>query len=164
MATCRTRLNVNKSRSQGGEAYIALHPLSQLFLSGSVNYDDDRQQSGLPATATDDTKPHINRVPSPKQTIRGTWSSSMLGDWTAIWRHEGHTTTLQGVWLDPFTVVDANVQREIVDGLRGFVSVENITDKQYQVNLAGAGTTASPLIVSRGLPRTVRVGVEAFRF
>ena len=69
----------------------------------------------------------------------------MLGDWTAIWRHEGHTTTLQGVWLEPYTVVDANVQREIVRGLRGFVSVENIADKKYQVNLAGAGTTASPL-------------------
>jgi outer membrane receptor protein involved in Fe transport len=164
VATCRTRLNVNKSRSEGGEAYIALHPVPQLFLSGSVNYDDDRQQSGLPATATDDTKPHINRVPSPKQTIRGTWSSATLGDWTAIWRHEGHTTTLQGVWLDPYTVVDANVQREIVTGLRGFVSVENVGNTQYQVNLSGAGTAANPLIVSRGLPRTVRVGVEAYRF
>ena len=101
-----------------------------------MNYDDARQQSGLPATATDDTKPHINRVPSPKQTIRATWSSTMLGDWTAIWRHEGHTTTLQGVWLEPFTVVDANVQREIVPGMRGFVSVENLTDKEYQINLS----------------------------
>ncbi|MGH7618292.1 MAG: TonB-dependent receptor, partial [Gemmatimonadaceae bacterium] len=134
VATCRTRLNVNKSRSQGGEAYLALHPIPALFLSGSVNYDDDRQQSGLPATATDDTKPHINRVPSPKQTLRATYSSTLLGDWTAIWRHEGHTTTLQGVWLDPYSVLDANVQREIVSGLRGFVSVENVTDKQYQVN------------------------------
>ena len=44
---CRTRLNVNKSRSEGGEAYIALRPIQQLFVSGSVNYDDDRQQSGL---------------------------------------------------------------------------------------------------------------------
>ena len=104
VTTCRTRLNVNKSRSEGGEAYVAVHPIAQLFLSGAVSYDDDRQQSGLPATATDDTKPHINRVPSPKQTLRGTWSSAMLGDWTAIWRHEGHTTTLQGVWLDPYTV------------------------------------------------------------
>ena len=126
VATCRTRLNVNKSRSEGIEAYVAVHPIPQLFLSGAVSYDDARQQSGLPATATDDTKPHINRVPSPKQTIRGTWSSKMLGDWTAIWRHEGHTTTLQGVWLEPFTVVDANVQREIVPGIRGFVSVENL--------------------------------------
>lgn len=161
---CRTRLNVNKSRSEGGEAYLALRPIPELFLSGAVSYDDARQQSGLPATATDSTKPHINRVPSPKQTIRATYSHAMIGDWTAIWRHEGTTTTLGGVPLKPYTVVDVNVQREIVPGLRGFVSIENIADANYQVNIAGSGTTASPLIVSRGLPRTVRAGVEAFRF
>jgi len=81
-----------------------------------------------------------------------------------VWRHEGHTTTLQGVWLDPYTVVDANVQRELIPGLRGFVSVENVTDKKYQINIAGLGTAASPIVVSQGLPRTVRVGVEAYRF
>jgi len=141
-----------------------VHPIPQLFLSGAVSYDDARQQSGLPATATDDTKPHINRVPSPKQTVRATWTSPMLGSVTAMWRHEGRTTTLQGVGLEPFSVVDANVQREIVRGLRAFLSVENVGDVKYQVNLAGAGTTASPFIVTQGLPRTVRLGVEAYRF
>jgi len=164
IATCRTRLNVNKSRSQGGEAYLAIRPIQPLFVSASVNYDDARQTSGLPANTPDDHKPHINRVPSPKQTIRATWTSKMLGSVTAMWRHEGRTTTLQGVGLDPFSVVDANVQREIVRGLRAFLSVENIGDVKYQVNLAGAGTTASPFVVTQGLPRTVRVGVEAYRF
>jgi len=164
VATCRTRLNVNKSRSQGGEAYLAIRPIQQLFVSAGVNYDDARQQSGLPANTADDHKPHINRVPSPKQTIRATWTSPMLGSLTAMWRHEGRTTTLQGVGLDPFSVVDANVQREIVSGLRAFLSVENIGDVKYQVNLSGAGTTASPFVVSQGMPRTVRIGVEAYRF
>lgn len=163
VATCRTRLNVNKSRSEGGEAYVAIHPIRELFLSGSVNYDDDRQQSGLPATATDNTKPHINRVPSPKQTIRATYSSVLLGDWTAMWRHEGHTTTLQGVWLDPYSVLDLNVQREIMAGLRGFVSVENVGDTMYQISLSPQ-TATSPLLIQRGMPRTVRLGVEAYRF
>jgi outer membrane receptor protein involved in Fe transport len=162
--TCRQRLNVGKARSEGGEAYIALRPITQLFLSAGVNYDDDRIQSALPAGTTNDTKPHFNRVPSPKQTIRATYSSAQLGDWTAIWRHEGTTTTLGAVPLAPYTVVDVNVQRELVPSLRGFVSIENLTDANYQVNIAGAGTAASPLIVSRGLPRTVRVGVEAYRF
>jgi outer membrane receptor protein involved in Fe transport len=80
-----------------------------------------------------------------------------------MWRHEGHTTTLQGVWLDPYTVVDANVQREIVAGLRGFVSVENIANTQYQISLA-LPTSTTPRLEQRGLPRTVRVGVEAYRF
>ena len=104
---------------------------------------------------------HINRVPSPRQTIRATYLSPLLGDYTVIWRHEGHTTTLQGAWLDPFTVVDANVRREIVPGLRGFVSVENVGDVRYQINIAGAGANA---LVSYGLPRTVRVGLEASRY
>jgi iron complex outermembrane receptor protein len=162
--TCRQRKNVGKARSEGGEAYIAVRPIPELFLSGGVNYDDDRVQSGIPAGTSNDDKPHFNRVPSPKQTIRATYSSAMLGDWTVIWRHEGTTTTLGGVPLAPYTVADANVQRELVPGLRGFVSVENITDANYQVNISGANTAANPLIVSRGLPRTVRVGVEAYRF
>ena len=141
--------------------YLAIHPLDQLFLSGAVSYDDARQQSGLAATVTDDTKPHINRVPSPKQTVRATYSSASYGDWTAIWRHEGPTTTLQGVWLEPFSVVDANVQRDLVPGIRGFVSVENIGDKKYQINLSAAGAAG---IASFGMPRTVRAGVEAYRF
>jgi outer membrane receptor protein involved in Fe transport len=161
VATCRTRLNVNKSRSQGGEAYVAIRPIQPLYLSAGVNYDDARQQSGLPATATDDTKPHINRVPSPKQTIRATYATPKLGDYTVIWRHEGQTTTLQGLPLAPFTVVDANVQRQILPGLRGFLSVENIGDVNYMVNISGTGAAA---IITNGLPRTVRVGVEASRF
>jgi len=161
VATCRTRLNVNKSRSEGIEAYVAVHPIPQLFLSGAVSYDDARQQSGIAATVKPDQKPHINRVPSPKQTIRGTWSTKTFGDWTALWRHEGHTTTLQGAWLDPFTVVDANVQRELVRGITGFASVENIGDTQYQINLAGTGANT---LISYGLPRTVRIGLQAYRY
>ena len=155
---CRQRLNVSASRSTGAEGYIALRPTPQLFVSGSVNYDDDRQQSGIAAGTTN--KPHINRVPSPKQTVRATYSSATFGDWTAIWRHEGHTTTLQGVWLEPFSVLDANVQRELLPGFTGFVSVENITNTAYQVNL----TAATNGIASLGLPRTIRAGLRVERF
>ena len=158
VGTCRTRLNVNKSRSTGAEGYVALRPIPQLFLSGSVNYDDARQQSGLTDTTT--KKPHINRVPSPKQTIRASYTTPMLGAWTVMWRHEGHTTTLQGVWLDPFTVVDANVQRELLPGMTGFVSVENVGDTKYQVNVSGTGAAA---LYSFGMPRTIRAGVGIVR-
>jgi iron complex outermembrane receptor protein len=163
IATCRTRLNVSRSRSTGGEVYVALHPIDPFFLSAGITYDDARQQSGIASNIRDDNKPHINRVPSPRQTIRATWTSPAIGDWTAIWRHEGRTTTLQGVWLNPFTVVDANVQREIMPGFRGFVSVDNVFDAHYQVNLVLA-TTTSPRMTTVGMPRTVRVGVEAYRF
>ena len=157
ITTCRQRLNVNSSRSQGAEAYVAVRPLAALLVSGSVNYDDDRQQSGIAAGLP---KPHINRVPSPKQTIRATYSSRQYGDWTAIWRHEGPTTTLQGVWLEPFTVLDANVQRELLPGVTGVFSIENITNTQYEVNL----TAPTNGIASFGLPRTLRIGVQVERW
>jgi iron complex outermembrane receptor protein len=158
IATCRQRLNVSRSRSQGGEAYVAVRPIPSLFLNASVNYDDARQQSGIPAGTT--SKPHINRVPSPRQTIRATYSSSLLGDWTAIWRHEGQTTTLQGFVLDPYSVIDADVRRQVVPGITGFVSVENIGNTKYEIST----TAATNGIESLGLPRTIRVGVELERF
>lgn len=159
VTTCRTRLNVNKSRSEGGEAYLALRPVQSLLVSAAVNYDDARQQSGLTA-ATINNKPHINRVPSPKQTVRATWTSQLLGTYTAIWRHEGHTTTLQGAVLDPFTVVDAHVAREIYRGLGAYVAVENVGNTRYQVNLSGTGAAA---LLSYGMPRTFRLGVSLDR-
>lgn len=164
IATCRQRLNVGKSRSEGIEGYVALRPVQQLLISAGVNYDDARQQSGIPDTLPSDKKPHINRVPSPRQTIRGTYSSALLGELTVMWRHEGQTTTLGGLALKPFTVVDLNYQREIVRGIRGFVSVENIGDESYEINKAGLGSATNPYIISVGLPRTVRAGIEAFRF
>ena len=154
----RQRLNVSRSRSKGAEAYVALRPISSLFISGSVNYDDARVVDGPAGTVIG---AHINRVPSPKQTIRATYTSALLGDYTVIWKHEGQTTTLQGLPLEPFSVVDANVRHELVPGLRGFVSLENIGNANYQINLAGTGAAA---LISYGMPRTVRVGLEAFRY
>jgi iron complex outermembrane receptor protein len=158
IATCRQRLNVSRSRSEGGEAYVAVRPIAPIFVSASVNYDDARQQSGIPAGTTN--KPHINRVPSPRQTIRATYSSSLLGDWTAIWRHEGQTTTLQGFSLDPYSVVDADVRRQVLPGITGFVSVENVGNTRYAINT----TAAINGILSLGMPRTIRVGVDVERF
>jgi hypothetical protein len=128
-----------------------------LFLSGSVNYDDDRIVAGPPGTVVG---AHVNRVPSPKQTIRASYLSPRLADFTAIWRHERHTTTLQGADLAPFSVLDLNAQRLVVPGLRAIASLENVTNEQYQINLAGTGPNA---LISYGLPRTLRVGLEAFR-
>jgi iron complex outermembrane receptor protein len=154
----RERLNVQRARSTGAEAYIAIRPIPQLFISGNVNYDNDLVVDGPAGTIIGS---HFNRVPSPKQNIRATFTSALLGDYTVIWRHEGQTTTLQGAPLEPFTVYDVNVRRELVPGLRGFLAVENVGDKQYQVNLSGTGAST---LISYGMPRTIRVGLEAYRY
>jgi hypothetical protein len=67
-------------------------------------------------------------------------------------RGEGHTRF--ATWLD------LNAQGSIVPGLRAIVSLENVTNVQYEVNLAGSGANE---LNSYGLLRTLRVGIEAFR-
>jgi outer membrane receptor protein involved in Fe transport len=153
--TCRQRQNIGASRSEGIEGAIAIRPIEALVLSGSLNYDDVRQQSNI-AAFTDSTKPRVNRVPSPKQVVKAVYTDRMFGTWTGIWRHEGHTTTLQGLILDPYTVVDASVQRELINGFTAFVAAENIGDVKYQVNQSGSGAAT---VLSYGMPRTVRLGL-----
>ncbi len=154
----RQRLNVSKAKSKGAELYVAVRPVQSLFISGSVNYDDDRVVDGPTGTVVG---AHFNRVPSPKQNVRLTYTSPIAGDWTVIYRHEGQTTTLGGAPLEAYTQVDANVRRELVPGLRAFVSIENAGDVRYQINLSGTGAST---LISYGMPRTVRVGMEAFRY
>jgi outer membrane receptor protein involved in Fe transport len=151
----RQRLNINKSRSKGAELYLSIRPVDQLVVSAAASYDDAR------VVSNDSTNgQHIRRVPSPRYTLRATYTSPGLGQYTVMWRYEGKTTTLQGAPLAPFSVVDANAQRDIVAGLAAFVSIENIGDVQYQVNIAGSGANT---LISYGLPRTIRAGLTWLR-
>jgi outer membrane receptor protein involved in Fe transport len=152
----RQRQNVQKTRSRGGEAYLAIHPVEELIVSASVNYDDAKIVAGPTGTTVGQ---RVGRVPVQKQVVRASYSSSAFGTLTVLARHEGVVTTLQGVPLQPFTVVDANFQRSIFNGLNGFVSVENVGDTEYQIALSAASNG----IASLGLPRTVRIGLQAFR-
>ena len=62
--------------------------------------------------------------------------------------------------LPPFSVLDLNAQRLVVPGVRAILSMENVTNEQYQVNIAGSGANE---LISYGLPRTFRLGIEVFR-
>jgi iron complex outermembrane receptor protein len=154
--TCRQRKNISASRAEGIEGVVAVRPIEKLLLSGSVSYDDVRQQSNLGPTITDDTKPRVNRVPSPKQVVKAVYTDRLLGTWSGIWRHEGYTTTLQGVPLAPYSVFDANVQHALVQGFTAFVAAENLGDTKYEVNISGSAATT---VLSYGLPRTIRFGL-----
>jgi iron complex outermembrane recepter protein len=150
----RRRENVQRTRSTGGEAYLALRPVEGLLLSGSVNYDHDVivSDSANPSNVGN----YIGRVPQQRQVIRATYSSPAVGALTALWRHEGHNSTFNGTQLDPFTVIDASYTRDLTRGVSAFASVENVVNTEYQVNLSGA-------LVSLGLPRTFRAGMRVAR-
>jgi outer membrane receptor protein involved in Fe transport len=89
-----------------------------------------------------------------------TYTSPTLGAFTVTGRHEGVTTTLQGVPLAPFTLYDAQYRREIIREVAGFVQIENLTDTKYQAGLSAAVNG----VVSLGMPRTVRVGLDVVHF
>ena len=150
----RQRQNVQRSRSTGGEAYLALRPVDGLLLSASVNYDHAVIVSNASNPAT--VGNYVGRVPQQRQVIRATYGTPMLGSLTGIWRHEGKNSTLNGTQLDPFTVVDLNYTREIVAGTSLFASLENAANAAYQVNLSGG-------IVSLGMPRTLRIGARVVK-
>jgi outer membrane cobalamin receptor len=150
----RKRQNVQRSRSTGGEAYLAIRPVDALLLSGSVNYDHAVVVSD-PITPSN-VGNYVFRVPQQRQVIRATYSTPVTGALTLLWRHEGKNSTFGGTQLDPFTVVDASYRRSVADGAAVFAAVENVGDVKYQVNLTGA-------IVSLGLPRTFRLGMNLSR-
>jgi len=93
--------------------------------------------------------------------VRAAYDSKTIGLLSLVGRYEGTNTTFGNSFTLPdFGVLDASVSRAIMPGLDGFVSLENVFNRPYTVNLAG--TAAAP-IVSVGLPRTLRLGLEAYR-
>lgn len=160
----RQRQNVQKARSLGGEVYFALKPVPQFTFSGSFNYNDDRVTDLGPvaATATTFVGARIGRVPIQKATVRAAYDTPLVGTIALMGRYEGSNTTLGNAFTLPeFGVVDASYRRTIVGDVSVFASLENIFDRKYYVNLSG---TAALPIISYGLPRTIRFGVEVTKF
>lgn len=153
----RQRQNVQKSRARGGEIYLALRPIQQLFITASANYVDAKVVAGPTGTVVGQ---RVGRVPVQRENVRVTYTSPLLGALTITGRHEGVTTTLQGVPLAPYTLLDGMYRREILRTVAGFVAVDNLADTKYQVGL----TAVLNGVASLGMPRTVRVGLDVTRF
>jgi outer membrane receptor protein involved in Fe transport len=145
------RQNVGKARSRGGEALVALRLPGALDVTAFYNSDDAR------VVVNDTTGAYINRVPLQRAAVRVGYAAPRVATAHLTWRYEGPNHTLSGVRLAPFAVVDADVRREVLPGTSVFVSVENLLDREYTVNYAGA-------LEYLGLPRTVRGGVTVRSF
>lgn len=159
----RQRQNVTQTRSQGGEAYVAVVPITGLTISGSLSYNDSKvtDMGKATPTATLFKGSRVARVPTQKSTTRVSYASPLLGTFTFLYRTEGIVTTFGNSFTLPsFRVADASYRRDLVAGLSVYGSVENIGDTEYYVGLSGAAATP---IITLGLPRTVRVGMEISR-
>jgi outer membrane receptor protein involved in Fe transport len=161
--TTRQRQNVQATRSIGGEGFVELLPVERLSLVASFSYDDARITGLGPVapTATTFVGARLTQTPYQRATVRATYDSRVFGTWTALARHEGSATLNSGLTLPEFTVVDATVSRQVQTGIEGFVGVENLFDRAYDVNVSGSAT--APL-VSLGIPRTFRMGVTLSRY
>jgi outer membrane receptor protein involved in Fe transport len=147
-ATRRQRQSVQGARSKGLELGVELRPLETLEVSAGLNYDADRI-TAYPDPSVVGTR--MPRVPVQRQVVRVAWMSS-LGAWTLLMRHEGASSSSTGARLQPFTVLDTRVTRDVGRGLQAFIAIENLGNALYPVS--ALGTT-----LSVGLPRTVRLGV-----
>ncbi|MEP6495818.1 MAG: TonB-dependent receptor [bacterium] len=161
--TTRQRENVQSTRSLGGEGFVEIKPIDRITIVGSLSYDDARITDLGPvrSSATTFVGARVTQTPYQKATVRASYDSRSLGEWTVVGRYEGNATLSSGLTLPQFTVIDANITRRLLNGINGFVAIENIFDRVYDVNLAG--TAAAPL-VSVGIPRTLRAGVDVARF
>jgi outer membrane receptor protein involved in Fe transport len=99
----------------------------------------------------------VNRVPLHRGAARLTYDERRVGTFNVIYRYEGPNHALSGARLAPFAVVDLDARRELRPGAAVFVSAENVFDRVYTVNFAGA-------LESIGLPRTLRAGVALRSF
>jgi outer membrane cobalamin receptor len=137
------RQNLGAAKSRGIEGEIALRPVREVTLAASYNYDRAR------VTATDLP---VNRVPLHRAAVRLTYDSPRLATVNLLFRTEGENHALGGARLEPFTVFDVDVRRELGRGISLFAAVENLFDREYVVNVSGP-------LESIGLPRTIRGGV-----
>jgi iron complex outermembrane receptor protein len=159
----RQRENVQATRSIGGEGYIALRPIEHFTLIGSLSYDDARitNLGPVPANATTFVNARVTQTPYQKATVRASYDTRAHGEWTVEGRYEGNAVLSSGLTLPEFGVVDASVRKSLTREVNGFAAVENIFDRAYDVSVAG--TAVSPL-VSLGIPRTLRAGIELNRY
>jgi outer membrane receptor protein involved in Fe transport len=142
------RQNVGEAKSRGVEGEVALHPVREVTLAASYNYDHAR------VTATNQP---VNRVPLHRAAIRLTYDAPAVATLNLLLRTEGENHALGGARLAPFTVFDIDARREIRHGLGVFVAAENLFNREYVVNVSGP-------LESIGLPRTVRGGVMVESF
>lgn len=161
--TVRQRENVQSTRSVGGEGYLALEPIAHLSVVGSLSYDDARitDLGPIPATSTSFVGARVTQVPYQKATIRLSYDARSLGEWTLVGRYEGNAALSSGLTLPAFSVVDASVRKEITHEVDGFLSVENLFDRRYDVNLSGL---AELPLTSVGIPRSVRIGFDVTHY
>lgn len=150
----RRRENLGRTRVRGLELEGEAQPWRRLAFAGSWLFADSTVRSFAADPAL--VGKRVPQVPRAQASLSLSWrgdaaTATVAGRWsTAAFEDDRNTAA-----LDRYTLVDAEVARELRRGLNVFVAVENLFDEEYAVGRAGVTTV--------GTPRLVRTGVRLSR-
>lgn len=154
VTTIRQRRNSDEIRATGAEIEADLRLLRALSINGQVTFTSSRFRGSV-ATPTLEG----NRVPQVPRVQFGAgviWAAPQMLSVAMQVRGSGNQfdddQNSPQFELAPYATVDLTVSRPVSRRLQGFLSVENVFDKDYD-------TGRTPLRTI-GWPRTVRAGVR----
>ena len=150
--SCRQRRNLDKARIRGFEVEANLSIGEQWKVKGWYLYSDARILDSL-----DDPGLGGNRLAqSPEHSASFTMSWQPTSNWRNSFQlryvsrqFENDANSLE---LDAFAVFDWSVTLRLDESRQVFLSIENVTDTEFETGLASNG------IVSIGAPRLISVG------
>jgi iron complex outermembrane recepter protein len=146
------RQNVGRTRTVGGEASLTWRPLTPLSVQLGYAYTDSviTEFSGH-ADREGKFVPNISR----HQVTGGlSWSHAELADLTIQARYlsRQYADDANTQSIADFIVIDASLQRNILEGVRLFLNAENLTDRRYiAVQTGSIKTLGTPLLIIGGL-------------
>lgn len=150
----RMRANSDSIRATGVEIELDTRLTQSLSLNGQLVLTSSHFRGSIATPAIEDND--VPQVPVWQGGFGVTWAEPRFLTVASQVRFSGEQfdddLNTPAFVLGAYMVWDANVSRAITRGLNAFVSIENITDEEFD--------TARTPIRSIGWPRTIRVGAR----
>jgi outer membrane receptor protein involved in Fe transport len=153
-AIVRQRQNSDTIRATGVELELDSRFTNTLSATAQMVFTSSHFRGSLATPALEGND--VPQVPKVQGGVSVTWANPRWLTAAAQLRFSGEQfdddLNTAAFVLKPYAVLDATVSRAIVQGLNGYVAVENILDTEYD--------TARTPLRSIGWPRTVRAGAR----
>lgn len=150
----RERRNSDEIRAAGAEVEIDVRVHRTLTLNAQTTFTSSHFGGSLATPTLEGNR--VPQVPRVQFGAGATWSAPQAVNVAAQLRGSGSQfdddQNTPAFELEAYAVVDVSVSRPVTRSLHGFIAVENLFDKDYDV-----GRTPLRTI---GWPRTVRAGVR----
>ncbi len=152
--TILQRQNSDSIRAAGVEFEVDARLNSAFSVNGQLVLTSSHFRGSVATPAIEDND--VPQVPKWQGGLSLTWADPRFVTAATQLRFSGEQfdddLNTEALILEAYAVWDASVSREIIRGIHGFASIENILDTEYD--------TARTPIRSIGWPRTFRVGAR----